>query len=660
MKPIAARIHRFLLALALVLAVLIPSACQNKSTPTAVARAGGYSLSVSLPVTKEIKASLLGVASNEVWYAVTGPDMSPVTGTAGPFSTSGVSGEVDFSISLSQGPSRLMAFQLNNAANHQPLALGAVQMNVDSSANDVWVTMGSVARACYVVDTSADGGNAYYTFQSGNLATTPAGSDLACTVIGAGYGFIAQGGNSIAYMGNGPLVNFAAVSAATTFMASSTLSKQAAGAPASLLQAGDVYCVSLGAGGANGHAWLQVTNPNQPSGLGPSGPLFLFRFNATLPYFAYGETTADANGTCGSSASPTLTPTLTPTATKTYTPTITPTLTVTPTPTFTSTPIVSTLAGTDVAGFANGPASGAMFNNSSGIAVDSSGDVYVADLNNHVIRKISGGTVSTLAGQAGVTGAGNGSPGSFYYPYSVAVDSSGNVYVADEGNSLIRKITSGGVVSTLAGEAGVTGTNNGQAATALFAYPTGVAVDTSGNVYVADEDNHTIREISGGVVSTLAGQAGVTGAANGPAANATFYYPFGVAVDTSGTVYVAEEGNSLIRKISGGTVSTLAGQAGVTGATNATGTSASFAYPTGVAVDALGNVYVADEKNYLLREITPGGVVSTLAGQAGVTGINNGPAASALFYYPYGVAVDSSRNVYIADEGNNLIREYTP
>jgi sugar lactone lactonase YvrE len=240
------------------------------------------------------------------------------------------------------------------------------------------------------------------------------------------------------------------------------------------------------------------------------------------------------------------------------------------------------------------------------------------------------------------------------------VDSSGNVYVADEGNSLIRKITSGGVVSTLAGEAGVTGTNNGQAATALFAYPTGVAVDTSGNVYVADEDNHTIREISGGVVSTLAGQAGVTGAANGPAANATFYYPFGVAVDTSGTVYVAEEGNSLIRKISGGTVSTLAGQAGVTGATNATGTSASFAYPTGVAVDALGNVYVADEKNYLLREITPGGVVSTLAGQAGVTGINNGPAASALFYYPYGVAVDSSRNVYIADEGNNLIREYTP
>jgi len=178
-----------------------------------------------------------------------------------------------------------------------------------------------------------------------------------------------------------------------------------------------------------------------------------------------------------------------------------------------------------------------LFNDPCGVAVDSSGYVYVADTENSLIRKItSGRTVTTLAGQAGVTGATNatGPNASFNYPAGVAVDSSGNVYVADTDNSLIRKITSAGVVTTLAGG---------------FNYPLGVAVDFSGNVYVADSSNSLIRKITSvGIVTTLAG-SGIPGATNGTGTAASFSYPEGVAVDSTGIVYVADNGNNLIRKI---------------------------------------------------------------------------------------------------------------
>jgi secreted PhoX family phosphatase len=172
-------------------------------------------------------------------------------------------------------------------------------------------------------------------------------------------------------------------------------------------------------------------------------------------------------------------------------------------------------------------------------------------------------------------------------------------------NHLIRKITSGGVVTTLAGQAGVTGSTDGTGTAASFYYPTGVAVDTSGNIYVADNDNNLIRKItSGGVVTTLAGQAGVTGSTNGTGNAASFHSPQGIAVDTSGNVYVADAGNNLIRKItSGGVVTTFAGS-GSPGSTNGTGTTSSFLCPTGVAIDASGNVYVADMGNDLIRKIT--------------------------------------------------------
>jgi sugar lactone lactonase YvrE len=290
-------------------------------------------------------------------------------------------------------------------------------------------------------------------------------------------------------------------------------------------------------------------------------------------------------------------------------------------------------------------------------AVDSSGDIYVADYGNNLIREISPSLVVTTLAGGGTSFNGTGTAAQFDGPTGIAVDSSGNVYVADWDNQLIRKIT-GGVVSTFAGQQGVTGATNATGTAASFNYPNSVAVDSSGNIYIADEYNQLIREITpGGVVSTLAGQAGVTGATNATGTAATFNYPQGIAVDSSGNVYVGDTNNFLIRKITpGGVVSTLAGS-GTGMAVNGTGTAASFDGPTGVAVDSSGNVYVADHNADEIRKISPGGVVTTLAGQDRTIGSTNGPGNVALFNSPYGVAVDTRGNVYVADFANNLIRK---
>ncbi len=201
----------------------------------------------------------------------------------------------------------------------------------------------------------------------------------------------------------------------------------------------------------------------------------------------------------------------------------------------------STLAGYAGQGNADGMGSNARFYNPSSVATDSAGNVYVADTANHTIRLITpGGVTSTLAGSAGNPGSadGTGSAAQFNQPQGVAVDSAGNVYVADTGNQTVRKITPGGVVSTLAGLAGSSGSTNGSGSSARFYQPEGVAVDSAGNVYVADTWNHTIRKItSSGVVSTLAGSAGNFGSADGTGSGAQFYQPQGVAVDSAGNVY---------------------------------------------------------------------------------------------------------------------------
>ncbi len=298
------------------------------------------------------------------------------------------------------------------------------------------------------------------------------------------------------------------------------------------------------------------------------------------------------------------------------------------------------------------------------VAVDGLGNVYAAELSSSDIRKITPDGVNTLfAGQPGSrSGSTDGTVRHLVGPQGAAVDGTGNLYVADSSSNLIFKITAGGVVTTLAGTAGVAGSADGTGAAARFYGPWGIAVDGSGNVYVADYGNCAIRKITpDGVVTTIAGTAGVCGSADGTGAAAQFYYPYGVAVDGSGNVYVADLGNNTIRKITpDGVVTTIAGTAGVCGSADGTGAAAQFCGPTGIAVDRWGAVYVADSNNNTIRQIAPKGMVTTVAGTAGVAGSADGAGAAAQFFCPLGVAVDRSGYVYVADSWNSTIRKITP
>jgi sugar lactone lactonase YvrE len=329
--------------------------------------------------------------------------------------------------------------------------------------------------------------------------------------------------------------------------------------------------------------------------------------------------------------------------------------------------VVTTLAGTAGSpGSADGTGSAARFSGPAGVCVDSAGNVYVADGNNHTIRKITpAGVVTTLAGTAGGSGSadGTGNVARFQITYSsgVAVDGAGNVYVADTDNGTIRKITSAGVVTTLAGTARNPNCVDGTGNAAGFFDPVGVGLDSSGNMYVSDGVyTNTIRKITpAGVVTTFAGMAGSSGSTDGTGGAARFNYPIGVCVDSGGNVYVADNGNYTIRKITPtGVVTTLAGTAGSSGSADGTGSAARFGGPVGAAVDSSGNVYVTD--NCTIRKITPTGVVTTLAGMAGNAGSTDGTGGAARFNYPVGVCVDSSGNVYVADSGNDTIRKITP
>lgn len=330
----------------------------------------------------------------------------------------------------------------------------------------------------------------------------------------------------------------------------------------------------------------------------------------------------------------------------------------------TSAGAVTLLAG-GTPGSADGTGAAAGFSHPSGVAIDSANNIYVADTDNHTIRKITpAGVVTTWAGTAGTSGSANGTgaAASFNGPASVAVDSAGNVYVADYYNQTIRKITPARVVTTFAGTAGVAGSANGTGTAASFQGPSGVATDSSGNVYVADSDNHTIRKITpAAVVTTWAGAAGSPGSIDGTGTAASFFYPSGVATDSAGNVYVADRSNSTIRKISPArVVTTFAGTAGMRGSADGTGAAARFYYSNGVATDSAGNVYVADTLNDTIRKITSAAAVTTLAGAAEMRGSTDGTGAAARFADPFGTATDSAGNVYIADASNNVIRKITP
>lgn len=336
---------------------------------------------------------------------------------------------------------------------------------------------------------------------------------------------------------------------------------------------------------------------------------------------------------------------------------------------------VNTFAGSGAVGQGDAVGVDAVFDAPSGMAIDASGNLYVADAAGNVIRKITpAGAVTTLAGSIpGFVDATGPNARFDFYSYGnayardmagVAVDSSGNVYVADVGNNVVRKITPAGAVTTLAGS-GAAGYADGTGAAAQFNFLTGdasfgysgyagIAVDSSGNVYVADTANNRIRKITpAGVVTTLAGSTMGYTDATGTAAQ--FSWPQGIALDSLDNVYVVDYNNHVIRKITpAGVVSTYAGDP-VYGAgyIDATGTAAQFWYPQGLAIDAAGTLYVTDY-NKVIRSISPTGVVSTVAGRW-TTGFADGPAIAAKFSLIQGIAVDASGNIYVADRGANKI-----
>jgi sugar lactone lactonase YvrE len=234
---------------------------------------------------------------------------------------------------------------------------------------------------------------------------------------------------------------------------------------------------------------------------------------------------------------------------------------------------------------------------------------------------------------------GTGAAARFSGPAGVAVDSAGNLYVIDGNNSTIRKITASGVVTTLAGTASMTGGADGTGTGARLGDPAGVAVDSAGNVYVGDRFNDAIRKVTAvGVATTLAGTAGMDGSADGTGAAARFSEPSAVAVDSAGNLYVVDQANQTLRKVTpAGVVTTLAGTARMAGSADGTGADARFGGPAGMAVDSAGNVYVADRNNATIRKVTPTGTTTTIAGTAGVSGILLGPTPR--FASPQGLAL---------------------
>ncbi len=314
------------------------------------------------------------------------------------------------------------------------------------------------------------------------------------------------------------------------------------------------------------------------------------------------------------------------------------------------------LAGSSgTAGSADGTGAAALFRDPYGLALDSSGNLYVADKANDTIRMVTAsGVVTTLAGTPGGVGTtdGTGAAAQFNQPVGLAVASGGVIYVADSANHTIRKIASGGVVTTLAGAPGKAGYIDATGGSAEFNQPYGIAIDGSGNLYVTELGNNTVRMVtSGGVVTTLAGTAGSAGSTDGTGTAARFNQPIGIAIDASGNLYVADSTNNTIRKIaSGGVVTTLAGSPGSAGTADGTGSAARFHSPRGMATDAAGNIYVTDSENCTIRKVTPAGVVTTLAGTPGTFASVPGTGAAALFDVPVGIAVGTTGSVYITNE----------
>jgi sugar lactone lactonase YvrE len=329
--------------------------------------------------------------------------------------------------------------------------------------------------------------------------------------------------------------------------------------------------------------------------------------------------------------------------------------------------LITTIAGT---GSENVQATSAQLNEPFGVAVDGNGNFYIADRANHRIRKVSpSGQITTVAGTGDVGFSGDGGPAScakLFSPFGVALDSNGNLYIADFGNHRIRKVSPSGTISTVAGTTtyGFSG-DGGPATSARLSAPMDVAVDGSGNLYIADRDNHRIRKVNtSGIMSTVAGTGtyGYNGD-GGPANAAQLNNPHNVAVDGSGNLYIGDSYNHRIRKVDAdGVISTVAGIG--TQGYNGDGiqaTSAQLGFPYSIVLDGSNNLYIADSYNHRIRQVSPSGVITTVAGTGdpGYSG-DGGPATSAQLYFPFGLAIDGSGNLYLGADANNRIRKVSP
>jgi trimeric autotransporter adhesin len=327
--------------------------------------------------------------------------------------------------------------------------------------------------------------------------------------------------------------------------------------------------------------------------------------------------------------------------------------------------IITTIAGTGSNGYSgdNVPAAGAQLYNPCGLAVDGADNLYIADSNNFRIREISNGTITTVAGSGGEGFAGDGqfaTQALLNGLFGLAVDSNGNIFFADTYNVRIREVLTTGIITTVAGSGSLGFAGDGlPALVSTMNTPLAVAVDGSGNVFVADRDNHRIRKVAGGKMGTVAGNGTSSYSGDsGPAMGAQLSQPLGVAVDGSGNIYISDYGNSVIRMVSpAGVVTTIAGT-GVPGSGGDGGQAngAQLTSPWGIALDAAGNLYIADGSASVIRKVSPGGIITTVAGGGSANPGDGGPATSAALIIPQGVSVDPAGNIFIAETGSARIR----